>query len=93
VTAPPAFASAAAAASDELTERLGVPPAGISVESGERVDWPNSALGCEEPGLLYLQVIIPGWLLSLLHGGLRYEYHTDLDGKRVVTCDPKLAGG
>ncbi len=91
--APSPFAAAAGSAAADLALRLSVSPTEISVQSGEQVDWPNSALGCAEPELRYLQVIIPGWRLTLGHQGVTYEYHADLDGERVVTCDAKLRGG
>jgi hypothetical protein len=71
-------------AKSDLSKRTGVPVAKISVVSSEAVEWPNSALGCPEPGMVYAQVITPGRKVVLNAGGKTYEYHTG-DG-RAVTC-------
>ncbi|MBI4219141.1 MAG: hypothetical protein HY682_03280 [Chloroflexi bacterium] len=57
----------------------------------KRVDWPDTALGCQEPGRSYAEVIVPGWIIVVRHSSKLYEYHADLDGSQVVTCDPKFA--
>ncbi|MGQ9583992.1 MAG: hypothetical protein ACUVXG_01155 [Anaerolineae bacterium] len=68
-----------------LSERLAVPPEKIQVLKAEPVDWPDTSLGCPEPGMMYAQVITPGFRVSLQVGDRIYEYHTD--GKRAVTCE------
>lgn len=65
-----------------LAEKLGVNPEAIEVISYERVEWPDSSLGV--PGYGCLPVITPGYKVLLGHGGQRYEYHTDLDGRAVL---------
>jgi len=69
----------------DLAEQLEVSEVDIQVLSAEPVDWPDTSLGCPEPGMMYAQVITPGFQVTLQVGEEVYEYHTD--GKRAVTCD------
>ena len=48
-------------------------------------DWPDSALGCPQPGKFYAQVITPGYLVLIAGSGKVTEYHTDAI-QRVVLC-------
>ena len=72
-------------ARQDLSQRAGVPEAAITVQLVEAVEWPDSSLGCREPGLEYLQVITPGYRIRLVAGDEVYEYHTD--DERVVYCE------
>ncbi|MEJ7654328.1 MAG: hypothetical protein WKH64_13890, partial [Chloroflexia bacterium] len=56
-----------------------------NVASVEPRDWNDSSLGCPQPGMSYLQVITPGYLVIVGAGGRTYEVHTDA-GKRAVVC-------
>lgn len=60
----------------------------ISVLAAEPVDWGDSCLGIDTPGINCLQVITPGYRVVLEAGGQRYEYHTDAAGKRLVLLEP-----
>jgi uncharacterized protein involved in copper resistance len=68
-----------------LAKRLGIAETEIAVERVEKVEWRNSALGCPKPGGVYLQVIIPGYVVVLKAQGKTYEYHTG--DNRAITCD------
>jgi hypothetical protein len=69
-----------------LANELGCESNQVIVVSVEAVTWPDSSLGCPQPGMMYLQVITPGYAVVLEHDGRRYTYHTDR-GQRVVRCD------
>lgn len=62
-------------ASTDLAERLGIPIESISVARAEFVTWPDSSLGCPQPGMMYTQVLTDGVLVALLANGASYEYH------------------
>jgi hypothetical protein len=66
--------------------QLGIKAEDITVLGVEEVEWRNSSLGCPRPGMNYLQVITPGYRITLEAQGRRYEYHTD-QSSRVVRCD------
>jgi len=68
----------------DLAERLGIAEEAIAVASIEEMEWPDSGLGCPQPGMMYLQVITPGFRIVLTAGGQEYKYHTDL--VRAVFC-------
>jgi len=64
-------------AKEDLARRLDVSVSEISVISVEAVDWPDTSLGCPQPGMAYAQVITPGYLIVLGAAAQNYEYHTD----------------
>ena len=70
-----------------LAERLDIDASQIEVVDVEAVQWNDSALGCPQPGMMYLQVITPGYRITLAAEGERYTYHTDR-GSRVILCGP-----
>ncbi len=84
---PPAGAEAVVRlAQEDLAQRLGLTPEAIRLVSAEAVEWPDTSLGCPRPGMMYAQVITPGFLVVLEAGGRTYEYHTDT-GRFVVLCE------
>ncbi len=53
-----------------------------------RATWPDTSLGCPQKGMMYAQVITPGFRVVLAVNDQDYEYHTD--NARVVLCSPQL---
>lgn len=70
-----------------LAARLGLAPDEVTVSSVEAVTWPDSALGCPAPDMMYLQVLTPGYRIVLEAGGTEYTYHTSRTDQ-VVLCGP-----
>jgi hypothetical protein len=68
----------------DAAAKTGAPPSQVQVISSQRMDWPDSSLGCPQPGQMYLQVVTPGYRITVEAGGRRLEYHTDLSGRFVV---------
>jgi hypothetical protein len=68
-----------------IADETGASVQSITISSVERVDWPDTALGCPQPGEFYAQVITPGYRVMVEHEGQQFEVHTDLRG-RAVTC-------
>jgi hypothetical protein len=66
-----------AIARSDLARRLGMPEAGITVQSVEEVMWPNAGLDCPQPGFEYAQVITPGYKILLRASGRTYSYHAN----------------
>jgi len=56
----------------------------FSVQQAQAVDWPDSSLGCPQPGMMYLQVITPGFKVLLKAGEEIYPVH--VAGTRAVVC-------
>jgi hypothetical protein len=69
-----------------LARELGIQPSEVIFVQGGPVEWNDSSLGCPKPDQAYLQVITPGYQLTLQARGQSYEYHTDL-GRRAVRCE------
>jgi subtilase family serine protease len=74
-------------AKEDLAGRLGISTEEIRVEKVEKVEWPDASLGCPKPGMVYAQVITPGYKLVLFAKGRSYEYHTSM--RHVVLCEEK----
>jgi hypothetical protein len=77
----------AEAAVSVLAMTLGQPVDSISIIEMVPVQWSDSSLGCPEPGMAYLQVITPGYLVTLQAGDEVYAVHTDLAGTAIVCQD------
>jgi len=60
----------------DLTKRLGVDPAQVTVVSSAEVTWRDGSLGCPEPGMYYTQALVPGTRTILEVGGKQYHYHS-----------------
>lgn len=79
-------------AREKLASDLGVPVERVTVVEVQGVEWRDGSLGCPQPGMLYPQVITPGYRVTLEADGKTYNYHTDLR-RRAVRCDnPALDG-
>jgi hypothetical protein len=64
-----------AAALADASERSGIPAEAIAVASALVVTWSDGSLGCPQPGMMYTQALVPGYLLTLEVGGERVAYH------------------
>ena len=53
----------------DVATRSGIDRGNLQVRRMESAEWPDSGLGCPQPGQLYLQVITPGWLIEVQGGG------------------------
>ncbi len=69
----------------DLAGRLDIPASEIGVQAVEEVTWPDSGLGCGQPGMAYLQVLTPGYRVVLAAAGGQYVYHLD-NKQTVVLC-------
>lgn len=92
-----AAAPAVDAAKEQFSADTGVPPDQITVVRVEPMTWSDSSLGCSKAGSSYLQVLTPGYRITLEAAGQREVYHTT-DGANgpvnVVQCQqPDLAAG
>ena len=68
-------------AKQDLEVLASVPADEIELVKFREVVWPDSSLGCPKPGLLYTQVLSPGYRIVLRARGRRYEYHGARGGK------------
>ncbi len=84
---PADAATAVANARAALAAAAGLDPATISVGTVTPAEWPNSALGCEQPGRAYIEVITPGYVVELIHGSTRTLYHAGRSAGAVTCAD------
>lgn len=73
----PVLGKLVAQARADLAKRLGLPEASIQLERASAVDWPDSSLGCPQPGFMYSQIVTAGYRIVLSANGKQYEYHSD----------------
>lgn len=81
-------------AKEDLAIRLSVSVEEISVKEAVKVIWRDSSLGCPQIGMLYAQVLTPGYLILLEYADKDYEYHA-ADGPNIIYCTnptPPLPG-
>jgi len=90
-TPPPEAKQVVRLAVEDLAKRLELSPEQIRLVSVEAMDWPDTSLGCPEPGMMYAQVITPGYRIALEAEGETYEYHTDTRDQ-IVLCQPEGRG-
>lgn len=76
-------------AKEDLAERLGIALDQIELLSYEEVVWPDSSLGCPQPGMEYLQVPSDGALIRLSAGGQVYDYHSG-GNRGIFLCEQTL---
>jgi hypothetical protein len=61
----------------DLASRLGISEEEITVVSAEAKTWNDASLGCPEKGMMYAQVLTPGYRIILEVDGKQYDYRTD----------------
>lgn len=76
----------------ELALLLRAAPDAIIIQEVEATQWPDSCLGIQQPKTACLQVITPGYLVTLEYNGKLYIYHTNKTGS-VILLENNLDGG
>ena len=79
VPSDPGLQSLVQRTKEDLANRLVIPADEISFVEITEVEWSDSSLGCPQPGMNYLQVITPGYLILLEANTQMYEYHSNRD--------------
>ncbi|MEW6401054.1 MAG: hypothetical protein AB1649_04600 [Chloroflexota bacterium] len=78
-------------AAEHLAQKLQIDVALIHVAGIEAVTWPDASLGCPQMGMAYIQVLTPGYKITLEANGKTYPYHTD-DKDSVILCALRPGG-
>jgi len=63
----------------------GVDLTSATVVTAEAVEWPDGSLGCPELGMMYTQVITPGYQVVISADGVEYDYRAT-DAGQVRLC-------
>lgn len=68
---------------------LGVAPDALHILAVETVNWPDAALGCPQPDMIYAAVITPGYRVVLEMADGQVVVHTDsrLDGEKLICSE------
>ncbi|MFQ5854746.1 MAG: hypothetical protein ACE5LU_03765 [Anaerolineae bacterium] len=86
ITVPEEAVELVQAAREALAARLNQIDEAIDLIDLEPAEWPTAALGCPQPGMMYAQVITPGYIVRLKTDDNVYEVHVSKSG-HVVFCD------
>ena len=70
----------------DLAESLDISAEEITVVQAREVEWNDGSLGCPQPGMMYIQVITPGFRVVLLAKDQMFDYHTDTN-TRFILCN------
>ena len=73
----------------DVAKAQGVSAGDVKVVSTEAVNWPNGALGCPKPGMMYTQAIVPGYRIEVEAAGHRLTYHASAKGS-FKRCDRRI---
>ena len=71
-------------AQEAVSEKTGVSIEQVRVLSYEEVEWSDGCLGVNQPDMMCVQVITPGYRVILEVDGQEYEVHTNSDGSAVI---------
>ena len=74
-----------ARAKEDLLGRLKISDEAVKLVQAEAILWSDSSLGCPKPGMMYAQVITPGYQIVLEYAGKQYDYH--VGNNRLVLCE------
>ena len=79
-----------------LANRLSASPGDLEIVRQEAVRWPDTSLGCPEPGYAYAKVMVPGYRFTFSYDGSLYEVHTASETgigshQPPVSCEGGLA--
>jgi hypothetical protein len=70
----------------------GVDPASVTVVSVKPVTWMDGSLGCPKPGVMYTQVVVPGFRVIVKAGERTLDYRVGRAGT-AKRCDSGTSVG
>ncbi|HWP62575.1 MAG TPA: hypothetical protein VNO86_03810 [Candidatus Binatia bacterium] len=73
---------------EDAAERTGADPATARVLRAEAVTWSDGSLGCPEPGMFYIQVLIDGYWVVVEIGGQTLDYRVGSHGAFRLCEEP-----
>ncbi|MDA3933078.1 MAG: hypothetical protein PF630_01915 [Gammaproteobacteria bacterium] len=78
-------------AREDLAQQLQLSDGNIVTVQAADVTWPDGAMGCPQPGMLYTQAQVPGYQLVFRVAGQQYYYHGQ-QGQPPFYCPADRAG-
>ena len=73
-------------AANDLALKLGLGRSTVQFIAYEETVWRDGALGCPQPGMMYTQSLVPGYLIQLEANGKKFNYH-GAEGRDPFLCD------
>lgn len=73
----------------DAADRLDVAVEEVEFVSFEMVTWPDSALGCPEPGEMYTQALVEGYRIVVAAEGTELTYHGAVGDDPFLCEDPQ----
>lgn len=70
-----------------LAKQTNLPLESFKLDSVITVRWPDSSLGCPQPGMMYAQIVTPGYrvIFAASSNGVRHFVH--VGAGRAIVCD------
>ena len=75
---------------EDLAGRVGADRVPL-LRRAEAVVWPSGAMGCPEPGMSYIQVLVPGYHVVFEVDGEPFDYRLNENG-RFRLCESPVRG-
>jgi hypothetical protein len=72
----------------DAAKRFKVAESAVVLVKSEQVTWSDGSLGCAEPGGVYTQNLVPGYLIVAKTAVGELAYHTDARGLQARSCGP-----
>jgi hypothetical protein len=67
-----------------LADKLNINNEPIQIVDVQQVQWPDTCLGVQTPGIMCAFHVVDGLKITLSANGQTYELHTNLDGSQIV---------
>jgi len=68
-----------------LGDKFAIPAVDVTVSKVTPMTWPDASLGCPGIGVMYIQIVTPGFQILLEARGHVFTFHTD-EKSLVVLC-------
>lgn len=70
-----------------LAKQASLPIKNLTVDSAGPVQWPDSSLGCPQPGMNYMQMITPGYRVTILDTASGKTHSVHVGSGHAIVCD------
>lgn len=64
----------------DAAQRSGVAEDAVKLISAQAVTWPDGSLGCPQPGVMYTQMLVPGYRIVVTAQEKTYDYRAPQKG-------------
>jgi len=71
-----------------LADKLSINQETIQFVNAQKVQWPDTCLGVQQPGIMCAFHVVDGYRITLSAKDQSYEIHSNLDGSQIVLVPP-----